>query len=275
MKNTSLVALIISTVFANAAFATKPDTPNNNKKTITANLIPETQDNKFSIGLAAGTTIPLGGFAASGAASDSTHINGSAQTGIHFNATASYKIYKIIGAMVMVGGNINSYNAAASGFAAATVPSGPHYVGQYMAGPYVSIPVGKKFFIEARALVGLITSHYPELTEGTSVSFSGFVGANVSIDTKLKSGAAFGYSGSVGAKYMFSNHFGLTLNVAYSGSNMKYPSYTIHTVETASSILSAFSSTPLPNVNTTTTHNTPIHMSLGMINISAGAAYSF
>lgn len=275
MKNTSLVALIISTVFTTTVFATEPDAPANNKKTISATLVPETPDNKFSIGLAAGTTIPLGGFAASGATSDSTHINGSAQTGIHFNATVGYKIYKVIGAMVMVGGNINSYNSPTSGFAAATVPSGPHYVGQYLAGPYVSIPVGKKLSIEARALVGLITSHYPELTEGTSVSFSGFVGANVSIDTKLKSGAAFGYSGGVGAKYMLSNHFGLTLNVAYSGSNMKYPSYTIHTVETTSSILSAFSSTPLPNVNTTNTYNTPVHMSIGMINISAGGAFSF
>ena len=275
MKNTSLLALIISTIFTTVAFATEPDIPNNDKKPITATLIPETPDNKFSIGLAAGTTLPLQDYKASGTASDSNHVVGSAQTGIHFNVTAGYKFYKIVGAMVMIGGNINSYNAAVSGFGSAAVPSGPHYVGQYLAGPYVSIPVGKKLFIEARALVGLMTSHYPELKESASASFGGFATISGSVDTKIKSGTAFGYSGGVGAKYMLDNHFGITLNMAYSGSNMKYPSYMVHTVETSSSIFQAFSPSTNTNIDNTTIHSTPLHMSIGMINISAGAVYSF
>jgi len=274
MKNTSLVALIISTIFASAAFATEPDASSNNKKTISANLIPETPDNKFSIGLAAGTTIPLGAFGTSTVGTDSTHINGYAHTGFHFNATVGYKIYKMIGAMVMIGGNINSCSPPTtyfSGISFTPVPSGPHYLGQYLAGPYVSIPVGKKLSLEARALVGLITSSYPEITASASGTAGFFGSITASTDTKYKSGAAFGYSGSVGAKYMLGSHFGLTLHVAYSGSNMKYPNYTVHTTE----ISSGYFSTAIPSVNTTNTYNTPVHMSIGMINISAGAAYSF
>ncbi len=275
MKNTSLVALIISTLFTTAAFATEPDAPTNVKKTISATLLPETPDNKFSIGLAAGTTIPLGGYASTAASTDSTHINGAAQAGIHFNATVGYKIYKIIGAMVMIGGNINGYNSAATISGAAITPSGSHYVGQYLAGPHVSIPVGKKFFIEARALVGLVTSHYPALSASESLSLGGFASTTVDYSYKLTSGSAFGYSFGVGAKYMLGNHFGITLNVAYSGSNTKYSGYTVHEAVTTTSIFSALSSTPIPNINTTNTYTNPVHMSIGMINISAGGAFSF
>jgi len=274
MKNTSLVALIISTIFATSAFATEPDTPTNNKKQTPASMVAETPDSKFTVGLAVGTTIPLSNFANSAASTDSTHINGAAQTGIHFNATAGYKIYKIIGAMVMVGGNINGYNAPSSGFSVVS-PSGPHYIGQYLAGPCVSIPVCKKFFIEARALAGLMTSHYPELSSNYSGSLGGFVSSSFTYSYKLTSGLGFGYSGGVGAKYMLRDHFGITLNVTYAGSNIKYSGYTVHETVTTTSIFGAYSNTPLPNYNTTNSYNTPVHMSVGMIAVSAGAAYSF
>lgn len=272
MKNTSLVALIISTVFAATVFATEPDTPINNKKTITTTLIPETPDNKFNIGISAGTTLPLKDFKASGAASDSSHIVGSAQTGIHFNLTAGYTIYKIVGAMVMVGGNINSFGGGASLGSSAIIPSGPHYVGQYLAGPYISVPIGKKFFIEAHTLVGLITSHYPDLSTDVSASLGTYGSYDYSTATKFKSGKAFGYSGSLGAKYMLGEHFGISLNAAYSGSHIKYPSYMYTTTGTSSGLL-ALTGTNL-NINTSTTHSN-IHMSLGMINISAGVVFSF
>ncbi len=278
MKRTFLLVTILATSVSFAIYAGNLDDNNPIKKPFSLIAEGGNKDNKFSIGLAAGITIPLGGFAASGAASDSMHVNGSAQTGIHFNATVGYKIYKVIGAMVMVGGNINSCNPPTvyiSGLSYTPVPSGPFYVGQYMAGPYVSIPIGKKFFIEARALAGLMTSSFPDIK--ASLSVSGLLGISASKDTKYKSGNAFGYCGGVGAKYMLGNHFGIMLNVAYSGSNMKYPSYTVHTLETSSSILSIFSSSvpTIPSINTTTTHNGPIHMSIGMINISAGVAFSF
>ncbi len=275
MKKAFVFSAILASCVALTTVAGNPDDNNPIKKALP--LIPEGggDGNKFSIGIAAGTTIPLQDYSNTGKGSDSTHITGSAQTGIHFNATIGYNVYKIIGAMVMVGGNINSYNGATSSLGTAITPSGSHYVGQYLAGPYISIPIGKKFFIEARALVGLMTSHYPELSSSYSASFGSFASTNISYDLKYKPGTAFGYSGVVGAKYMLGNHFGITLHAAYSGSNMKYPSNTIHFVETTSSIFQVLSPTTNLNTNTTTTSTTLVHMSIGMINISAGAVFSF
>ncbi len=236
----------------------------------TAAVVSEDGGNKLSIGLSVGTTIPLQNFGDKTNNPDTTHFNGYANTGIHFNATFGYKFSKYVGAMVMAGGSINSFNttsftAANGGFGGATTSAKSHYVGQYLMGPYLSVPIGNKFSVEVRALVGLVTSSYPKIIESTSGSF-GTYSYGFSSQTKINSAAAFGFSAGVGVKYMVADHFGMTLNAAYAGSNMGYKGYTSTTTTTP------FTGTTTSNVTDNTTKRT---MSIGMINITAGVAYCF
>lgn len=273
MRKTFLGAMTICLFNTVTIFSNIPGTTDGEKRLNAKKTVSEEDDKKFNIGLSAGTTIPLQDYASTTNSNDSTQVSGYAQTGVHFNATASYKIIKYLGAMVMVGGNINSCNPSSSSSAGAAItPSGSHYVGQYLAGPYVSVPVGKKFSVEVRALVGLITAAYPKLSESTSASLGTYYSYSITTELAFKHGAAFGYSAGLGGKYMLGEHFGLMLNAAYSGSSMNFPGSTFHIEQKSSGL---FSTTVPINTNTTTTRTNTTHMSIGMINISVGIAYGF
>ena len=261
MKKTFLFSL--SVIASLASFAGNPINKISIKKTTTA-VAPEDGGNKLSIGLSVGVCIPLQNFGAKTTNTDSARVNGYANTGFHYNVNFGYKFSKYVGGMLMVGGSVNSFNTAAFGgntaFSTLTA-SGPHYIGQYLIGPYLAIPIGKKFSVEVRALVGLMTSSYPKLSENASFSYGGYSFGG-SYEAKYKSGAAFGYNFGLGGKYMVSDHVGITLHAAYAGTNMVYNGLT--------STIGASGTTPI-----TTTSTTPIHMSIGMINITGGIAYCF
>jgi hypothetical protein len=270
MKKNLLFALTIMTTFSFTGYASDPTDKSTEKKPATLTIAPEDNGKKFSIGLSVGTTIPLQNYGNKTTNTDTTHINGAAKTGFHFNVTFGYKFSKYIGAMLMVGGSTNAYSpdvtttSGGTSFSGGSLtPSGSHYVGQYLIGPYATFPVGKKLSIEVRALAGLVTSSYPALSETASASYGG-LSFGGSYTFKIKPGAAFGYSAGVGAKYMLGEHIGLTVNAAYTGSDMVYKSST-----TTASTTGLYAST------TTTTDNNKRYMSIGMINITAGVVFCF
>ena len=277
MKKSFLFSIALATSFV--SYSGNPIDKISVKKNIT--IAPEDNGNKFSVGLSVGLSAPLQEYRSTTSSKDTTHTNGYAKAGFHYNISLSYKFSKYVGAMLMVGGNINAVNTDAvaadllGGGSGLAIPvsgtvkaSGPHYVGQYLIGPYLSVPLTSKFFIEVRALVGLMNASYPHLTGTSSSSYSYFgysASYSASIDRKTNSGLGLGYNFGAGAKYMLGEHLAATLFVDYAGSPMSYKGYS----ETLSG---SFNQIPYSTTTNSTTH---LKMSIGMLNVSAGIAYCF
>src|ERR1051326_7948596 len=162
-------------------------------------------DSKMMFNVAVGAGIPLGNFGKKDtlASSDTTHMTGWAKPGFHFHLGFGYKFTDNVGAMVQIGGNMNGFDAAAykakvdpnntSGY---TVSGTSYYVGQYLVGPFFHFPAGDKIGINLRALFGLMTMKYSELTQ--SFTFMN----QTSTDTyKIASACSFGYNIGPGLDY--------------------------------------------------------------------------
>jgi hypothetical protein len=183
---------------------------------------------KLMIGVSVGAGIPVMAFGKSDtlAHSDTTHTNGWAKTGFHFNLNAAYKFTDNIGAMVMIGGNMNGFNSSAyttqhvpalpSGFTD-TYTGTSYYVGSYLVGPLVVLPVGDKFAIHIRALFGLMTMKYSQLTD----TYSNPGGSGNSVYT-ISGASSFGYNIGAGVKIGMTDKLGFVANVDYLGGNPTY-----------------------------------------------------
>jgi len=191
---------------------------------------------KLSFGLNVGCGIPGGDFSkndgtalpiANAKGADTTKYNGFAKTGFHFNIYANYMFSTNVGATIVIGGTMNTFDAATlqtvantnnTGSPAVVTSSGNYYVGQYLIGPYFAFPLGSdKVSLELKGLVGLVTANYPTIDYAEGLGTGSIA---------VKSGSGFGYSGVVGLKYMLTDMFGLHLDVGYLGSSISYSSST-------------------------------------------------
>ena len=227
------------------------------------------EDKKFSIGISVGAGIPLGAFGSknsdttSAAQMDSTHReNGYANAGFHFDVTIGYRFINNLGVAILVGGNMNSFDAttytSVNGVKSPeTFTSTSYYVGQYLVGPFAYFPAGDKLRITVRALFGLVTANTPTETFTTTV----FSTTATSV-TSGNSGSGFGYQFGAGIKYNFSDNVGLLFNVDYAGSTIAYTGYTV---------ASTFGSSSSTHENTTLKST----MDLGIISTTLGVAFSF
>lgn len=193
--------------------------------------------------------------------SNSTVINGLASTGFHFDADYGYRFSQFFGAMLRVGGNINSFNAAEwQTIRSEEVPGistsadGGFYIGEYFIGPFVSIPASDKIKVEIKALAGIITANFPTLNE--TYPYTGEVEVR-----NIKSADDFGYYFSVTMKYMIKNNVGINFTVGYSGSSIKYPQENVTLAEPGYQ-------------TTTTTDNLSRTMGLGIIQITTGIPFN-
>ena len=216
---------------------------------------------KFTLGISVGAALPMSEFGTakkdSTINSTSTIHNGFAKTGIHFDVSATYLIAGPFGLEAILGGNLNSYDAAAAnsqyfphGGVTRTAPS--YFIGQYMAGPALSFPAGA-LSVNIHAVVGLVTANYPTTTDTYS---SG--GTTVTTGPSL---STFGYNAGLGVKFNLSGNIGLLVDVSYIGI-----------------FSSAFDYTPLTSTTTylgTGTDQSNYNMTFSMVTISAGIAFSF
>ncbi len=215
---------------------------------------------KFTLGISVGAALPMSEFGTakkdSAINSTSSIHNGFAKTGIHFDVSATYLIAGPFGLEAILGGNLNSFDAATAnslyyphGGATITAPS--YFIGQYMAGPALSFPAGA-LSVNVHAVVGLVTANYPTITE----TYSG--GTTTSTGPSL---STFGYNAGLGVKFSFGGNVGLLLDVSYIG------------------IFSpAFDYTPLSSTTTylgTGTDQSNHNMTFSMVTASAGIAFSF
>jgi hypothetical protein len=215
-------------------------------------------DSKILIGVSVGAGLPMGAFgtADNTPANDNSHINGWAKTGLHFDLNAGYKFTDNIGGMLMIGGNMNAFNASAfdakNPHPGYTTTATSHYIGSYMVGPFLNLPVGDKFAITARVLVGLMTAKFAEITE--TAGSSTFV-------TKYATPSTFGYDAGAGVKIGLTDALGLAINVDYLGGTPTFVSYTT----TANTAIGS----------SATTHTGSAAMSTGLVNLSVGIVLGF
>jgi len=190
---------------------------------------------KLSFGLNVGVGIPGGDFSkndgsalplANTTTPDTTKYNGFAKTGFHFDVYGTYMFSSHVGAMLSLGGTMNSFDAATlqtvansnGGSGAVVTSSGNYFVGQYLVGPYVALPLGSnKLQLELKGLVGLVTANYP------TIDYAQGLGTGT---ITVKSGSGFGYRFGAGLKYMVADMIGLHFDLGYTGSSITYSSST-------------------------------------------------
>src|SRR6185312_15108676 len=220
-------------------------------------------DKKIVIGISVGAGIPMGAYGnkstdTTDSPSDSTHVlHGYASTGFHFDVNFGYKFNSMVGAMIYIGGNMNSFDVStyesvnnrhpASG---ETFSVSSYYAGQYLVGPFLSLGSSDKLKINLRLLLGLVTVNRPTETDN-------FTGG--SFESKGNGGSGFGYQFGAGVQYNMNDALGLTFNLAYTGSIIGYTGYTQ---------TSTFGSTTNTYTNTTLKQT----MSFGMLNATVGVA---
>ncbi len=232
------------------------------------NKSPET--NKFSIALNFGVGLPLGDYGNSSQvpfpANDTTHANGLALTGFHFNGTASYLFSPFFGGMIMVGGTSNSFNEAQwQTLRSQNIPgittsvNGNFYIGQYLVGPYASIPVNRRIKVEFKALLGFVSANYPQLTQ-TFPTY--YYGATVVEIKTIKPSNDFAYNFGVGLKCLLTKNLGLDFNIGYTGSDISY-----HEVD-----ISYYEAGYYPYTDYSIFNR---YMQLGLLEMTAGVSYNW
>ncbi|HTB30443.1 MAG TPA: outer membrane beta-barrel protein [Bacteroidia bacterium] len=222
-------------------------------------------DPKFNIGVSVGAGMPMGAFgkSANNAANDTSHTNGWAKTGFHFDVNASYYFTNNIGGMLMIGGNMNGFNTSAYISANPGTPStftaGSYYVGSYLLGPTLRIPLSDKFGITARLLFGLMTVKDSKQSE----TWTGAGGTSYTTSSVFNSASTFGYDFGAGVKYGLTDNLGLALNVDYLGGSPNFTTYTRTTTPSGSGFPDG------------TSGGHKINMSTSLVNISIGVVIGF
>jgi hypothetical protein len=230
----SLVFIVL--IYANGAFGQDKANSSGTPNSILTNKPGKTERNKkFSFGFNNGIGIPIGEFRKTDETKfplskfnggDSNHLGGYAQSGFHYEFYAAYKIIPRLSILVSASGNDIGYdiNTLDSQYIlyvppnSSIVTSGDsYYIIQYLIGPDFTIPLGKNFSIEIKALAGLTTTNYPALT---------YVGLTETEIFAFQGGNGFGYSAGTSLKFVTANgYIGVHLNINYVGSTINYSSY--------------------------------------------------
>ena len=241
---------------------------------------------KFTILVSAGASVPVQAYGKKTfntltTRSDTANITGFANTGVNISLSVSYKFSKKVGIMLQAAQSINQFNNNAyanainnanSGFGRTTqytaqnITSSPHYIGQYLVGPCFSFPLEDNVSFEAHALLGEITAIYPKVFQTQTGGPD-----DIKASTKYNNGSGFGYSVGMGLKCMFNKYIGIQLTAAYVGSKINYQGFSSSYTDTQTR--RGFTNY-IVNYNYSSTTNSR-YMSLGIINITGGLAFSF
>ncbi|MFI5149288.1 MAG: outer membrane beta-barrel protein [Bacteroidia bacterium] len=220
---------------------------------------------KMVVGVSVGAGLPMGAYGSTAklAAGDTTHVNGFASMGFHFNVNAGYYFMDNVGAMLQIGGNMNGFNMAAYKTtynvpSSSTATATSYYVGSYLVGPTLRFPIGDKLGFSARVLVGLMTVKSTKWTDTYTV-----LGTTYTTNDYYSSASTFGYNIGAGLKYNLTDKMGLGLNIDYLGGS---PNFTTenHTVSPTNSFD--------PN---STSGGHKRNMSTSLLNISLGFTVGF
>lgn len=233
-------------------------------------------DKKFSLGYNYGVSYPESDFGKTNQSKlpmsrllgkDTTKLSGYAQKGFHYDLYASYRFIPHFSLIIAVYGDQNSYdiNTLNSQYISlyppntvAVVTGDNYYIVQYLIGPYINIPILKRFSTEIKVLGGFTTANYPSLT---------YVGLLQDLLYSIPASSGIGYNIGMGFKYMAVKtrevQLGLHLDVDYAGSSITYPSYSVTEYTPADVYISS------------ATYNVPKTMSINIFQFTYGISLEF
>lgn len=280
MKKILIICIVVCTLFPGKNFS-----------------IAQGLDKKFCFGLDIGYSSPSGDFSSTNQtkqpivlypSTDTTHIAGYAKGGMHFNAYATYMFGPHVGAMLSIGGSLNKYDVSTlnSEIYAISIANGPgwevipsfttnkeYFIGQYLIGPYIQIPLTNKLNLEFKGLFGLTSSNYPTLSYSSSFIISTYGQIETwATSNSYKTSLSFGYNIGAGLKYMITDVLGLHFNLCYGGAAASYSSYTETGTTAISAVTYGSSTIPGSTSQINVTHKTPTTMSIGLIEVTVGAS---
>ena len=164
---------------------------------------------KFLFSLNGGASIPTGNFA-KGDYADET--SGYAKTGGQFNMTGTRYLNKDLGVTLLLGYSSfgkNGTQSLADGYredsgtdSTTLYSKGSNYSVSFLIGPSYCFHPGKELFIDARALVGYVSSHLA----GFQIFYEDYT--TNSMSQNASSAGAFGFQGGMGVGYQFSKSVG-------------------------------------------------------------------
>ncbi|MEM6965235.1 MAG: hypothetical protein AAF573_10740, partial [Bacteroidota bacterium] len=199
----------------------------------------------FSIGVSAGTAIPVGLWGKKDA--QDYKSNGFTQLGQSYNLSLSYKLNRgNFGLTSLIGRQINTVDTEAFANAYSennegetyTIESDDWRVNQFLVGGFYSNPVTKKLDIDVKALLGAVHANRPaiDVFDGNS-NFTSSSGA---------SSTALAYSLGVGIKYHLGKRLNFLVNADYLYSK---PEFDVNEVFNAQPIGNSVFSQSISSIN--------------------------
>ena len=230
----------------------------------------QNDNQRFGFSFNAGIGFPVSAFGEKDSLpvldSNYTKADGYAKPGFHFEVGISYRFAKYIGIAGVTGGTICPFDASAynnthrlsfAPYQLRASAQGSHYEAEYLIGPFLYIPVSDKFSIEARALFGILSSKYPDITVASTLPNNYF-----GYTYKFSIGKDFAYYFSVAGKIKLGDNIGVVIMANYLGSSVVYPGL-VYTDSTPSGF--SYSGFYFGNRS----------MSLGILSITGGLYISF
>ena len=240
----------------------------------TLNLKAQILDQRLIIGASFGVGLPQQNFGKSDTVGrkDTTKVKGWATTGINFHVKAGWKFYKHFGLMAQAGGNVNWFNSSAYESQLlgnpilqnqVAVNATAHYIGSYLGGPFFNFPINSIFSIDAHVLVGLMTAKYSVVSPIVN-----FDGSTYNESVSYTVARCLGYDAEIGLKANLMDQVALILTCGYLGGNPVFGGYSVSYSSGPPLLYPGAPAVSYNNARTST-------MSTGIINISAGAVFSF
>ena len=183
------------------------------------------QDKKGFFAASAGVSLPVGKFASCSSGDSRACM---AEKGLAFNLSAGYRIAGPVGLMIRGEQHRNTVNTSAllkelypGETDVWTVKADSWSVTTMMAGPYVSLPVGGRFSVDARVLAGRAFAALP------NTSLAGNFGqTEMSVKTTGSQSTAVAYGGGATIRYRLGRITSLQLNADYSQASFTFNNLT-------------------------------------------------
>lgn len=173
------------------------------------------QDKKGFFALSAGTSLPVGRFASCSPTDEQACMAGQ---GLAFNISAGYRVAGPVGLMIRGEQHRNSINTEAMLNALYrndtdiwTAKADNWSIMTVMGGPYVSIPLGGRFSVDARVLAGRALAVLPN-----TAMAGNFGTTEMSVKTTGSQSSALSLGGGLSLRYRLGRSFALHLNGDYS-----------------------------------------------------------
>ncbi len=189
---------------------------------------------KFVLGISLGAAIPSGSFASTNVknsfwdfnSTDSTHLQGFAKTGFHFNITATYQFTDDFGLTLLLGNSSNPFDinafSSAIGYPAGSQSSN-FTTAEYLLGPCFSLPISNKFKFRVSLLAGIVTNNYPTIDVALNDT--------TTYEVTFNGATNFAYSIGAGIIYNVTDNIAVQLNLNYTGTTITYTGWTgIYTI---------------------------------------------